>query len=508
MAISRTRNYLKGLVTGYTVNLVNAVVGLWLTPFILRFLDRQEYGIFTLCGDLLMWLALLDLGISAGLRVQAAQVTGRPDAARLNGLASTAFFGELGVVGLALLGGAGLVAFFPAFFQVRPDLQFQAQQVLALMVFSTALSLGTQTFASLLVAHQQIHLDNLIRLGLIVIRAGVTVLLLLWGWKLLSLAVASLAATAVTAGLAVLRTYRLLPELRLSWRQVSWQFLRSLGHLGIWFTLGGLAGLFIQSLGNVMAAKLVSLEAVTTLALTGKVYVLSWLVLSQITNTARPALGQLLGQGRTEAALEAYRHLFALSTGGAIVIAFSLWAANGNFVTWWVGGQNYGGWLLDLGLALNLIVHTWVLPNRATLSAGLLVKGQVICRLIEGLLNFLLCLWLGLHFGLVGIVFATSITGVLTSLWYLPWLTARMFHRNFAAFICMEVKNMALVGLALAPVAWLARTIGANLPGITGAGLACLLTALAGAALLWLIAFDHSLRQKILKTANFSWRTS
>ncbi len=259
MKTSRTRNYLAGLLTGYAATLVMVAVGLWLTPFTLRFLDREEYAIFVLTGDIVMWLNLLDLGITAGLNVQAAQLTGRPDQDRLNRLASTAFFAQLVVVGMVIVAGAGLVLAFPSFFHVRPDLQTQAMQVVALLVVSSALGLGTQTFSGLLVAHQQIHIDNLIRLGLIGIRTALTVLLLLAGWKLLSLAVASVAATGITAVFAFFRCFRTVPALTIRYRLISWEMLRSLGGLGIWFSLGGLAGIVIQGLDRIVAARLISL---------------------------------------------------------------------------------------------------------------------------------------------------------------------------------------------------------------------------------------------------------
>ena len=51
---SRTGNYLKGLASGYLATLATILVGLWLTPFTLRFLDREQYAIFTLASDVLM----------------------------------------------------------------------------------------------------------------------------------------------------------------------------------------------------------------------------------------------------------------------------------------------------------------------------------------------------------------------------------------------------------------------------------------------------------------------
>lgn len=508
MRPSRTRNYLAGLVSGYTVTFVTVAVGLWLTPFTLRFLDREEYAIFALTGNVLMWLNLLDLGISAGLNVQAAQLSGRPDQERLNRLASTAFFVQMVVVGLVLVAGAGIVWVFPSFFRVRPDLQTQAMAVVALLVVRSAMGVGMQTFTGLLVAHQQIHIDNLLRLGLVFIRTVLTVLLLLAGWQLLSLAVASIAAAAITALLAVWRCYRLLPGLTIRYRLASWEALRSLGNLGIWFSLGGLAGIFIQSLDSIVAARLVSLESVTTLSLTGRVYALSWGLLTQITDTARPALGQLMGQGKLEEAYQTYRHIFALSSGGAIVIALSLWAGNGIFVPWWVGSQNYGGGWLDLALALNLIVHAWVLPNRAILTAGFIVRPQVISRILEGFLNLALSIVLGLYFGLLGIMVATSLAGVLTSVWYLPLLTAKIFNRSFLRFFWGDTKHIILVGLLLAPLAWWARSLGASLGGVSGTFLAIGPTAAIGFILLWKIAFDSDLRGRMWQTLSVKWRTS
>jgi Na+-driven multidrug efflux pump len=106
--MSRTRNYVKGLTTGYAATFATIAVGLWLTPFTLRFLDREQFAVFALASDLLMWLGLLDIGIASGLSMQAAQLTGKSDPERLNRLASTAFFTQNAVVLLVLVVGGAM----------------------------------------------------------------------------------------------------------------------------------------------------------------------------------------------------------------------------------------------------------------------------------------------------------------------------------------------------------------------------------------------------------------
>ena len=503
---SRTRNYLAGLVSGYTVTLVTVAVGLWLTPFTLRFLDREEYGIFALSGDVLMWLNLLDLGITASLRMQAAQLTGCSDQERLNCLASTAFFTQLGVMLLMAMVGTGIVVAFPAFFNVRPDIQGQAMQMVGLMVLGTILNMGAQTFSALLVAHQQIHLDNLLRLTTIAIRIVLTVLLLMWGWKLLSLAVASVVAIGCTAVLLVARTMRSFPGLTIHIRLASWETLRLIGSLGFWFSLGGLASILSKSLDRTVAGKLVSLEAVTVMALTSRTYALAGGLLSQITDVARPGLGQLFGKKDLQGALTTYRHLFALSLGGAVVVSLALWAGNTSFVSWWVGGRNYGGWQVDLAFAANLMVQAYLLPHRATLSSALVVRPQTIIGLLEGALNLGLSIFLTLHFGIVGAVISTAIAALLTSMWYIPRLTANLFGLNYSSFMVAEVKKKIVLLLLLFPVAWFARDLGMRYGGLTGACMAIAITVLVGSLILWILVFDRNLKVKLQSIVSISFQ--
>ncbi|MBE0542933.1 MAG: lipopolysaccharide biosynthesis protein [Verrucomicrobia bacterium] len=505
--MSRTRNYLKGLTTGYAATLATILVGLWLTPFTLRFLDREEYGLFALASDLLMWLGLLDLGITAGLNVQAAQLTGRPDAERLNRLASTAFFTQNVIVLMVLAVGSALALGIPHFFPVRPDLHRTTSVLMGMLVLGSAIGFSTKTFSALLVAHQQLHIDNLLKLALLAIRTVLTVLLLKEGWGLYSLAFASLAATLITSAIAVWRTWRLLPGLQIRWVLASWDVLKGLGNLGIWFSLGGIAGILITSFDRVVAAKMISVETVTTLSLTGRVYALFGGLLDQITNTARPMLGQLLGQNKIAEAQRVYRHLFTLSTGFAVIAAFSLWAGNEPFVTRWVGGQNFGGPLLSLALALNLIVHSWVLPNRAVLSAALVVRPQALSRTVEAGLNLGLSVLLGYYLGLIGIVLGTAVAGLLTSTWYLPLLTARLFNRSWFTFVRQDALPILAVGTCLLPIVFLAQIAGKQIGGFLGAGVGAGLTAIAGFGLLWLIAFDNGLRNLVVATVTKVSRT-
>src|SRR4051812_37490224 len=102
--LSRFRNYLAGVLTGSFRMLIHVLTGLWLTPFTLRYLDREQFAVFSLTLDMVTWLALLDLGITAGLRIQASRLAGAPEQEKINRLASTAFFAQNVIVLFVLVG--------------------------------------------------------------------------------------------------------------------------------------------------------------------------------------------------------------------------------------------------------------------------------------------------------------------------------------------------------------------------------------------------------------------
>lgn len=494
---SRLRNYVAGVSTGSARMLIHVLVGLWLTPFTLGYLDREEFAIFSLTLDILTWLTLLDLGITAGLRIQASRLAGTPAQETINRLASTAFFAQNAVVLIVLMVGAGLAFGFPQFFAIRPELQRDAVLVMALSVLGAAISIWTQVFSALLIANQQVHVDNLIGLLLIVIRTVLTVVLLKLNFGIYSLAVAHLAARATTALLAVIRTYRILPALQLKYRHASWEVFRQIGSLGIWFSLGGLAGIVIQSLDSAVTAKVVSVESVTSLVLTGRFYELAGGLVWLVSENARPMLGQLLGRNKMAQSLIAYRQLFTLSTGLATVGALSVWSGNGNFVSAWVGPVNYAGSLVDFAFVGVMITSLWVMPNRVVLSANLAVRGQCLVRLLEGALNLGLSIWFGKMFGVAGILIATVLASLLTSMWLLPLFTARMFGRPFWNFLWNDAARVLVLFALLFPVALMARGIAGDVSGFLGAAMGATVTGFVGLVLVWFVLLDKSVRARV-----------
>src|SRR5262245_12172675 len=56
--VTRTRRYVRGLGAGYASQLLLAVVGLWVTRFLLEHLGQHDYGLWLVATQLLAYLML------------------------------------------------------------------------------------------------------------------------------------------------------------------------------------------------------------------------------------------------------------------------------------------------------------------------------------------------------------------------------------------------------------------------------------------------------------------
>src|SRR5262245_40247753 len=73
----RTRSFIGGLSVGYLNTVTVVLVGLWLTPYLLRHLSEHDYGLWLLTLQILFYLGLTDLGVVALLPREIASTTGR-----------------------------------------------------------------------------------------------------------------------------------------------------------------------------------------------------------------------------------------------------------------------------------------------------------------------------------------------------------------------------------------------------------------------------------------------
>ncbi|HEY6361441.1 MAG TPA: oligosaccharide flippase family protein [Vicinamibacterales bacterium] len=409
MSPSRTRRFVGGLSLGYLHTAIVTIVGLWLTPYLLRNLDQHDYGLWLLTAQILFYLALTDVGIVALLPREVAFTTGRAgdtltaDLQRLVGETTRLVLWQLpmtATVGFAMwwlaaaespgLGGlfAIVVSVFVATFPLRilhallqglQDLAFVGGARLIAWIVGTMLTVA-------------------------LVEAGVGINALAAGWACTQL---------VGAGLAWWRLCRRFPGIlprRLPSLSIGWARLQ-LGR-GAWVSIGQMAQVLINGTDLLVIGALLGPAAVVPYACTGKLMTLLANQPQLFMQTAAPALSELRTSVPRAHTFEVVTALSQLLLIGSGLIACVVLTVNAPFVSWWVGPDQFAGSALTGLLVFGMLLRHWNVAAVYTLICFGNERRLAITCAVDGLVGVLAMLalvpWLGLYGAALGSLIGTA----------------------------------------------------------------------------------------------------
>lgn len=405
------------------------IVALWMVPYALKFLTKSEYGIFAIAGDLLGWLSIANLGVTSAFNSKGGHLLGRNDLNELNVLTNTTFFTQL--ASSILIAIAGLVVVYnPSLVFGNEDIYENISAVVMLMVIGFFIQYVTQPLNALLVADKQVHIDNYLRFGLLAIQTVLNIVLLNFGFKLMSLAISSLLSNIIISVITWIRIKKSFPSINFEIKYFRKDKLRNLLKHGVWFSIGGIAGILILRMDTFLIGKYVSLALVTSFVINNKLYQIADKLYSQLFNTLRPYFAQAYGRKDFDRLKYYYDNANSVSLVFSTAVGMIVFFTGRVFITYWVGSDFYLGDEVNLLLCINFIVQSTVLPNRILLATSLFkIVEHNSFRVIEGLVKICLSVLLIKNFGLKGILIASILSSLVFSNFALNFLSEKLFKR-------------------------------------------------------------------------------
>lgn len=180
-----------GAVLNYVIVGLNVLTGLLYTPFMLRCLGQNEYGLYSLVASVITYLTLLDFGFGSAIVRYTAKirVTGTKEQEwRLYGM----FLSSYAVLG-ALVTIGGIILYFNTdrLFDraMTPDELSQARTMMGLMVFNLAVTFPFSVFGSIITAYEKFVFKRVLSISRILLSTAVLIAVLLLGYKAIGLVV-------------------------------------------------------------------------------------------------------------------------------------------------------------------------------------------------------------------------------------------------------------------------------------------------------------------------------
>ncbi len=257
-----------GAALSYIVIILNILLGVLYTPFLLRMLGQAEYGVYSLAISVIGYLTILDLGFGNAIVRYTARfcAEGRQEEQyEMFGL----FFRLYILIGLiALVVGALLTLNVESFFgeNMNSEELEQMRIMMALMSFNLAFTFPLSLFGSIITAYENFIFQKVVAIIRSLLNPLVMVLLLLLGYRAVALVVATTIFNLVT--LLINWWYcRNRLHIKLHFKPINLPFLREASLYSFWIFLNAImdqiywgSGQFI--LGVYQGAKVVAIYAV------------------------------------------------------------------------------------------------------------------------------------------------------------------------------------------------------------------------------------------------------
>jgi O-antigen/teichoic acid export membrane protein len=404
-----SRSYLKSIKTSYLLQIIGLFVGLYLTPFILDYISKAEYGAYALVQSFIVFFGLFNFGFGGALSLFVSQNNEKSE--KISTYVGVTATLQL-IVGL--LGGiVGLVGsfYFYEWFDFSSVERGEVQTVILFFLCGFIFLMAKQTYSSILNGFRKIHIENYIGMAGLLFNTVLIIFLLSMDAGLAGLAAGIALTELLKLLISIYCVHKYIPAINIKYFNFDKKAFVDLYNVGVWFFVGSISVMLIERVDKIIVAKLVSIEMVATLIITVKLFDISRKFIYLISNNYRPYLAKLISNGKN---VEAYKAFCMLRLGTillSILSASIVIYINEFFVFFWVGEEFYAGNHISWILGFNLIYLSWKMPARVYLTSNTIVKQQSIIGIVEGLFSVFLSYIFGIKYGLTGILIGVFLAG-------------------------------------------------------------------------------------------------
>lgn len=227
-----------GAILNYVIIGLNILVGLGYTPYMLKCLGQNEYGLYSLVSSVIAYLTILDFGFGNAIVRYTAKFRAEKNydkQYRMFGM-FVVVYSLIGVV--AFLGGLGLYFNVDQLFDktMSPEELSQARTMMLFLTLNLAVTFPFSVFGSIITAYENFVFQRVVNILRILLATGVMIGVLAIGYKAVALVVVQTVFNILTLLINFLYCkYKI--RIKLYFRQFDWALLKEITVYSFWIFL-------------------------------------------------------------------------------------------------------------------------------------------------------------------------------------------------------------------------------------------------------------------------------
>jgi len=415
--MSKARVYLRNITANWVGYGLNLVIMFFMSPFVVRTLGDERYGVWSLLMSLTGYLGLVEIGTRAGLGRYINYYLGKEDTPKLNATISTAMamFCVVGVV-LFLVAGALAVFVDTLFSKIPANVVSEARIVILCVAANLFLSFLSAAFKQLLQAFERFELTNATDLAVLALRTSGMIAVLVTVKSLALMAVVHVAGGVLGVAMNYLMARRQFPALELRPRLITRGRFREIFGFSVWAFVNDIGMRLLYTTDTLVIMILLGPKEVTYYAVGGMLLMRSRGLVLQGTRIFSPQIIQYCAKQDWKGLRILFKRGSNLAMAVTIPIMTGLIMFGHEFLTLWMGPlrADRGYPVLCILASSQFFALAWSITG--SIYSGLnRVKLGALLIILQGIINLGLTLVFVLIFnmGIEGVAWGTFYPGIL-----------------------------------------------------------------------------------------------
>ena len=422
------RRFFHSVTSGYLLLAVNTLFVLLQIPLALRYLPREQFGLWALVLQLSGYLQLVDLGMSGSVSRHLIDYKDDPGSGEYGGIIKTAAIVLVTQGLIVLIVGISLVFLGSGFLHINPALESKFRLLMSFQCAMLAASFPARIFDHILVAHQRNDVFNYAQIGLFISNYTVLWISLHNGAGVFSLVYANIAGWCclLFGSIFACVFLKLLPSAG-AWGCASWAGFRELFSFGkdiFWMALGTQ---MINASQTIVITRTLGLDASGTWAVATRAYTLVTQLVWKPFDFSYAALSEMVVRGERDRLLQRFRNLVVLSSSLSVTGAVIFALCNRPFVALWTHGKVTWDSRFDVLLGIWLIVLTLVHCHSGFVVIAKKIGFMKYIYFVEGTTFLVVGSYATSRYGIAGLLTTSILASLIFSCSYGIWRTVKEF---------------------------------------------------------------------------------
>lgn len=180
-----------GVVLSYLVIVLNMLVGITYTPFLIRMLGQSEYGLYSIVYSVISYLTVMDMGFGNAIVIYTARYINQGNKEKQDKLHGMfmAIYCVIGIIAAIL----GIILYFNVNLlfgnSMTPTEISEAKTMMLILTFNLVATFPLSIFGNIIVAYEKFIVSKIIKIIQIILQPMLMIPLLLLGYKAIAMVI-------------------------------------------------------------------------------------------------------------------------------------------------------------------------------------------------------------------------------------------------------------------------------------------------------------------------------